>query len=476
MPSDQGWTADARCGVFVSATVSDGGSGTPEAPVKTLAEALALAAQIEDESARRVYACAEEFEETLTVTSSVTVFGALDCTANWRWGDEPKTTLRATPGAVPLTMRVVGGTVHLEDLHIIAPSIAPNDAGTSSIAAIADHCKVDLVRCVLEAGDAAPGASGAVPPSPREQAPDGIAGNPACSAAAVITAPPEVNDCGTTLDTTDDSRGGRGGVGRDDRGTSGDIGYPDEKNNDNSGGYNSTTATCTAGKKGSDGDPGVAGAGARGIGQLSSTGYAGTPGGDGQRGKIAQGGGGGGGSRGNTECSTIAGSGGASGASGGNGGAGGCGGAGGKGGSPGGSSIALVSLNAKLTFQDVRLIAGDGGRGGDGAAGQTGGLGGYGGAGGEGQSFGPNNSVRDACAGGRGGNGGNGGNGGGGLGGHSLGIAFVGTPDTIPSLDGATIKLGAAGAGGEGSDVAHDGDAGLALPLLDFGAPPAPGP
>ncbi|WP_437328390.1 hypothetical protein [Sorangium sp. So ce381] len=473
MPSDPGWTADARCGVFVSATASDGGNGTPEEPAKTLAEAIALAAQIEDESARRVYACAEEFEETLTVTSNVIVFGALDCTANWQWGDQRKTTLRATPGAVPLTMRVVDGTVHLEDLHIIAPPTAEEGAGTSAIAAIADHSKVDLIRCVLEAGDAAPGASGAAPPPPRDQAPGGIDGNPACSKIGVEAAPAETNDCGTTMDTTDDSRGGLGGNGLNDRGTSGGIGYPDEKNNDNAGGYDSSNARCSAGRRGSDGDLGIAGAGARGVGQLSSTGYAGAPGGDGQRGKTAQGGGGGGGSRGSTECPGTN----DGGASGGNGGAGGCGGAGGKGGAPGGSSIALVSLNAKLTFHEVRLIAGDGGRGGNGNTGQTGGLGGNGGEGGEGMVFGPSNSVRDGCMGGRGGNGGNGGNGGGGLGGHSLGIAFLGTSDTIPSLDGATIDFGAAGAGGEGSDVAHDGDAGLALPLLDFGASPrAPGP
>ncbi|WP_437769488.1 hypothetical protein WMF27_08110 [Sorangium sp. So ce281] len=471
MPSDQGWTADASCGVFVSATASDGGNGTPEAPVKTLAEALALAAQIEDESARRVYACAEEFEETLTVTSSVTVFGALDCTANWRWGDQPKTTLRATPGAVPLTMRVVGGgTVHLEDLHIIAPTIAENDAGTSAIAAIADHSKVDLVRCVLQAGDASSGASGAAPPPPREQAPDGSDGNPACSATTVTTPLPETNDCGTTLDTTDDSRGGRGGIGLQNRGTSGDIGYPDQKNNDNAGGYNSSTVMCGAGKRGSDGDPGAPGAGGDAVGQLSSTGYAGKPGGDGQRGKTAQGGGGGGGSRGNTECPGTN----DGGASGGNGGAGGCGGAGGKGGSPGGSSIALVSLDAKLTFHEVRLIAGKGGQGGNGNAGQIGGLGGNGGSGGLGSSA---TFVSDACAGGDGGKGGTGGKGGGGQGGHSLGIAFLGTPDNIPSLDGVMYELGNGGPGGAGSDVAHNGAPGLALPLLDFASPPpAPEP
>ncbi|WP_437929604.1 hypothetical protein WMF37_10130 [Sorangium sp. So ce291] len=456
--------------MFVSATASDGGDGTRAAPVKTLAEAVQLAAQKEDETARSVYACAQTFEEALTVTSGVNIFGGLDCEANWQWEDGKKTTLTASPGAVPLAIRAEGATVRLEDLHVVAPSIDPDDAGTSVIAAIAERCAVDLARCTFEAGHAAPGAPGEASPPQPARPPQGNRGVNACSADDVSALAPLPNECGTE-DNIDESLGGRGGNGFVTRGTDGASGSPGTDANPNGGAYVSIGGTCTAGDTGSDGDPGAPGAGARGIGQLSSAGYAGLPGRDGQGGKTAQGGGGGGGTRGNTSCpgSTDGG------ASGGNGGAGGCGGAGGQGGSPGGSSIALLSLDATLTFRGVRLIARNGGRGGDGAAGQDGGPGAYGGPGGAGSST---SDVRDGCYGGSGGRGGTGGRGGGGQGGHSLAIAFQGTPDTAPSLDGVMmVQLGAPGEGGRGSDNEHKGDAGQARNLLDFSSPqraPAP--
>ncbi|XXY46929.1 hypothetical protein WME91_43700 [Sorangium sp. So ce269] len=452
--------------MFVSATAGDGGDGTPDAPVKTLAEAIQLAAQNEDETARRVYACAETFEEAVTVTAGVTIFGGLDCEADWQWDGEKKTTLTALPGVVPLTMRAVGETVRLEDVHVLAPSIDPDDAGTSAIAAIADRCRVALVRSTVEAGDAAPGIPGDAAPAQREPGHDGEAGSDACSKDVVTTVAPTPNDCGTP-DTSDDSRGGRGGSGYDVRATDGDHGSPGEEDYRNAGIYSDISETCSSGGLGRDGDPGEPGAGGRGIGQVSNTGYAGVPGGDGRAGKTAQGGGGGAGSRGAFACPMTD----NGGASGGNGGAGGCGGAGGKGGSPGGSSIALLSLNARLTFRDVLLIAGKGGDGGDGSAGQIGGPGGRGGSGGRRGYDSDGNLItgmRDGCTGGTGGHGGNGGRGGGGQGGHSLGIAFQGTPDTLPSLDGATVQLDAAGPGGSGSDAEHNGDAGQASELLDF--------
>ncbi|XYI00432.1 hypothetical protein ACMHYB_12020 [Sorangium sp. So ce1128] len=456
--------------MFVSATASDGGDGKPDTPVKTLAEAIQLATQNEDETERRVYACAQTFEETLTVTSGVTIFGGLDCEANWQWEDGKKTTLTASPGAVPLAIRAEGATVRLEDFHVIAPSIDPDDAGTSAIAAIAERCAVDLARCTFEAGHAAPGAPGEASPPPPARPPQGNRGVYACSANEVSTVAPVPNECGTE-DTADDSIGGRGGNGFVERGTDGGSGSPGADANLNAGAYVATSGACTTGDTGSDGDPGAPGAGARGIGQLSSTGYAGLPGRDGQGGKTAQGGGGGGGTRGSPLCPGPT----NGGASGGNGGAGGCGGAGGKGGSPGGSSIALLSLNATLTFDGVRLIARNGGRGGDGAAGQDGGPGAYGGPGGTGSST---IDVHDGCNGGSGGRGGTGGRGGGGQGGHSLAIAFQSTPDTAPSLDGVMmVQLGAPGEGGRGSDNEHKGDAGQASNLLDFSSPqraPAP--
>ncbi|WP_437637783.1 hypothetical protein [Sorangium sp. So ce854] len=461
--------------MFVSAAASDGGDGTPDAPVKTLAEAIQLAAGREDEATQRVYACAERFEEAVTVTAGVTIYGGLDCNANWIWNNEKKTILTASPGVVPLTMRAVGATVRLEDVHVVAPEIGSNDAGMSAIAAIAEHCGVALVRCTFEAGDAAPGAPGEAPPLQRGPGHDGISGNNACSGETVSTAVPMLNDCGTT-DTSDDSQGGRGGGGFNDRGGQALSGSPGAASNSNGGIYDATSNTCSNGEMGKNGDPGEPGAGARGIGRISSNGYAGVRGRNGTTGKPGQGGGGGAGSRGHTSCPGLN----NGGASGGNGGNGGCGGDGGNGGYPGGSSIALLSLNARLTFHDVELIAGNGGRGGDGSAGQTGGMGGRGGTGGlRGRDSNGDliDGMRDGCAGGPGGHGGTGGKGGGGQGGHSLGIAFLSTPDTLPSLDGATVQLGDPGAGGEGSTSEQNGDAGQASELLDFSPsqrPPAP--
>ncbi|WP_437962257.1 hypothetical protein WME76_44155 (plasmid) [Sorangium sp. So ce119] len=460
--------------MFVSSTGSDDGAGTPDAPVKTLAQAIQLAVTKEDEAARRVYACAETFEEAVTVTAGVTIHGGLDCKSNWRWDGEKRTVLTASPGVVPLTMRAVGDTVRLEDVHIFAPEIDPTDAGKSAIAAIADRCKVALVRCTVEAGDAAPGASGAGPAAQREPGNDGTPGNDACSAETVSTVAPLPNDCGTP-DTSDDSLGGRAGNGFLDRGGGALSGSPGEALYPNAGNYDAASTTCSNGGPGRNGDPGEPGAAGRGIGQLSSMGYAGVRGQDGKNGRTAQGGGGGGGARGNYSC-PLSNNGGASG---GNGGAGGCGGAGGKGGFPGGSSIALLSLNAKLTFREVLLIAGNGGEGGDGSEGQTGGQGGGGGRGGlRGRDVNGAliDGMRDGCTGGMGGQGGTGGRGGGGQGGHSLGIAFQGTPDTLPSLDGATFRLGDPGPAGTGSS-GQNGDAGQASEMLDFSSPqraPAP--
>ncbi|KYG02805.1 PE-PGRS family protein [Sorangium cellulosum] len=131
---------------------------------------------------------------------------------------------------------------------------------------------------------------------------------------------------------------------------------------------------------------------------------------------------------------------------------------------PGGSSIALISLDAALSFEDVTLKAGHAGNGGNGGPGQPGGQGGAGGPGGRV----PDGSAgfRAACDGGKGGTGGTGGRGGGGQGGHSLGIAFRGAP---PSTDGVTaIELGDPGIGGQGSDAGHSGAAGMASNTLQF--------
>ena len=97
---------DAACGVFVSSSLgSDDNAGTLEQPVRTLARAFALAV----EGQRRVYACAELFEEATEVPAGVEFRGGLDCAAGWAYvGSTRKTTI--APGAAGvIALRVLEG-------------------------------------------------------------------------------------------------------------------------------------------------------------------------------------------------------------------------------------------------------------------------------------------------------------------------------------------------------------------------------
>ncbi|AUX30019.1 MULTISPECIES: PGRS family protein [Sorangium] len=490
MPRQNPDGVDDTCGVFVSARGgASNEAGTKAEPLSSLQEAVDLA---KEKGIRRLYACAgdgEDFIEAVVVPGGVAIYGGLDCNDGWKWvGDTKKTSLTAEKGVIPLTMRGQPGTVHIEDLHVVAQSTEQQDAegaGLSSIAALAHSTSVELVRCVLEARHAGAGADGAAHPGPAAQGARGEVGGNACSAA------PEVdvrggrmvtNECSTSGDADDDSWGGKGGNGSVHNGDRGDDGRPiliSIDGAENGGVGNNGLHYCAPGRPGNvinDGAPGTAasgspGADATGIGEISLNGYAGVSGGDGGRGAPGQGGGGGGGERGVSTATDIRYCPGSrpgeeqrrAGAAGGSGGAGGCGGAGGRGGLPGGSSIALISLDAALSFEGVTLKAGNGGDGGRGGPGQPGGPGGQGGTGGrvpDGAA-----GLLPACDGGTGGTGGTGGKGGGGQGGHSLGIAFRGAP---PPTDGATIELGDPGTGGQGSDAGHSGAPGMASNTLEF--------
>ncbi|WP_437598190.1 PGRS family protein [Sorangium sp. So ce590] len=464
MPSESAGAVDDTCGVFVSTSGNDKHAATKDAPVKTLGAALALA---EQRGKRRVYACAEMFEEAVEVTQGVTIYGGLDCASGWvRAGEQKKTVLTAGVGEIPLVVRGGGGEgdVRIEDVHVKARGVGPDEqvafAGVSSIAALAEEASVELVRCVLEAGDAAAGEAGAAYGVGAMRSEDGKPGEQACSAAIVVTSGSAKNDCGTPEDASDDSFGGYGGNGRPDTGGSGDDGSPVAAIN---GGKGEGVDVCTEGTAGDIGTEGGPGAGATGLGEISSRGFTGVAGSDGAKGGTAQGGGGGGGAKGGAGADKCPNEASAGGASGGSGGAGGCGGAGGRGGSAGGASIALISLNATVGFEQVTLKTGRGGAGGRGGGGQEGGEGGAGGPGGtkpEGAT-----ALNDACAGGAGGKGGPGGLGGGGQGGHAIGIAYKGA---MPSTQGATIEPGEAGPGGAGANAEGEGAAGVKVEVRAF--------
>ncbi|KYG10003.1 hypothetical protein BE21_14720 [Sorangium cellulosum] len=463
IPSENASGVADTCGVFVSSGGDDASEGTKEAPMKTLSAALARA----EKGKRRVYACAEGFEEAVEVAGSVTLYGGLDCASGWGWaGEQRKTVLTAGAGEIPLVMRGGGGetNVRVEDVHVQARGIDAGDvtlAGASSIAAVAEEVSVELARCVLEAGDAAAGAEGAAYETSAMGGAEGNSGVEACSGPGVLGGLPVTNDCGTPDDTSDDSSSGLGGQGAAESGGAGTKGSPGATLNGGMGEEGSTM--CTNGIAGANGTEGRPGAGATDVGDISASGYTGVAGHEGTKGSTAQGGGGGGGARGGAgegKCMLAESAGGASGGS---GGAGGCGGAGGRGGGAGGASIALLSLNATLSFEQVTLKTGRGGAGGKGGAGQEGGEGGAGGPGGkkpEGAT-----ALNDACAGGAGGKGGAGGRGGGGRGGHAIGIAYKGA---MPPTQGATIELGEAGDGGLGASAEAQGEAGVKAEVQAF--------
>ncbi|MCC6557579.1 MAG: PGRS family protein [Polyangiaceae bacterium] len=451
VPSESADPVGNECGAFVATSGNDAASGTKAEPVRTIAKAIEIAGA----KGGRVYACAETFEENVEVPGGVTLFGGLDCANGWAWiGETTRTTVTA-PGVIPLRLRGGEGAARVEDVHVVAPSIDaadPSMRGRSSIAAVAEGIAVELSRCVLEAGDAAPGVDGPSFATSAMGGAVGNAGNEACSDNLVDPGLEQLNDCGTPGDNTDDSVGGVGGTGNVNSGGPGANGLPDGAMN---GGTGESAGVCTAGTTGDTGVDGTPGAGATGLGTISASGYVGPAAADGTRGLPGQGGGGGGGSKGGTAAGQcVAGS--AGGASGGSGGAGGCGGLGGKGGGPAGASIALISLGATLTFDAVTLRSGRGGTGGVGGQGQSGGTPGGGGPGGA--VPGGLSNLNPGCLGGNGGPGGTGGRGGGGLGGHSLGIAFQGS---APPTEGLTVETGDAGLGGAGVDPQHDGAPGV---------------
>ncbi|WP_437737789.1 PGRS family protein [Sorangium sp. So ce1335] len=462
MPSKNAERVDASCGVWVDASTGhDGDAGIPSAPLKTIAKALDVAWT----KGKRVYLCAQKFEESLLVPGGIEIYGGLDCTSNWRWiGKSEKTTITAPEGETPLSFHGGNGVAVLEDLHVIARSILPIHtglAGRSSIAVNTSGIPLYIRRSTIEAGDGAPGAlGGSFMNTPAEAGTSGNFGNAACTSATVLGGTPVSSTCGTPDDRADDSRGGSGGLGGIESGDDGTDGVPGASMNHGRG--ESETGRCTAGRDGEDGEEGLPGAGATGFGWLFLEGYTGPLAGDGTPGKPGQGGGGGGGAKGGAGTLMCPFASSAGGAGGGAGGAGGCGGLGGIGGGAGGASIAVFAGSATAHLEDVVLKTGRGGDGGDGGLGQDGGEGGLGGSGG---ILGKATGLNSACSGGNGGRGGKGGDGGGGLGGHSIAVAFA---VRAPDLKNTTIEIGEAGLGGRGAGPRYDGADGVAAEIYDI--------
>ncbi|XYH92680.1 hypothetical protein ACMHYB_32990 [Sorangium sp. So ce1128] len=448
------------CGVFVAHRGDDADEGTRKEPVRTLRRAVEKA---RNEGKRRVFACAEVFDEAVTLPSGIDLWGGRDCTTDeWGWPDTLSVTeIAPEPGRVPLQVKATQGigTSNISAVRLVAADAI--EAGASSIAMLATGgVKAVVTWSEIIAGNGADGAPGE--DAPLERAQNGAPANhgaAVCSDELVEGGAIAVTACadGTT------SVGGSGGVGERDAGGAGEAGEPapsaEQASSEGRGGRGErATGACEPGMPGRDGAGGTSGSGAlQNSVHLSSSGLHGARGQDGTPGGTAQGGGGGGGTRGRGVCDRREPQGGASGGS---GGGGGCGGRAGKGGGAGGSSIAaVVVVGAEVEFNHTTLHAGRGGNGGAGGRGQQGGHGYPGGVGGE-AGMNAGGEIAYACHGGHGGKGGHGGHGGGGLGGSSVGIAW--DDSHLTTKADTMFELGAPGDGGLGGDPGGTNDDGQA--------------
>lgn len=453
-PSEDACVLRDDLGVFVSSTRGvDGAAGTRTAPVKTIANAIALAAT----RSVRVYACDDVFPESVTLVNGVNIFGGIDCVT---WKVSTKKTVISPPEGVPIVANNLTTTVRIEGVQAVAKD-APLPGG-SSIAMIANNASVVLTNVDLLAGAAAAGAAGA-PGTTGTSGDVGVNGSD----------PVSTGVCGGYYEKR--AVGGAGGVNARNGGKGGNgqgcvigtLGGTDGAGATTTCGRGAPTltASCRDGQAGCVGTPGIAGAKGTGIGTLSLGGYT-TPVRAGRGTDGGAGGGGGGGGGGGTRID----GGGTSqtGGAGGGGGGGGYGGGGGEGGAAGGASIALVSIYSNVVLNKSRLVAKNGGNGGAGGASGAPGSGGVGGGGGASGSCvttptGYTCNSMPGCDGGVGGSGGAGGHGGGGVGGPSLGVAYKGTAPVVDPV--TTIAVGAAGAGGPAPNT---GDPGVAAPQRAF--------
>ena len=468
-PSDAACVLDEAYGVFVASPLeADGGAGeggvdvdsaTADGsrlrPYPTLGQALANLG-----SKTRIYVCNGLYSEEVSITTAVSLYGGLSCSATssgLTWSYVGGTAEVSSPSAAP-PLSVTGvsspGVVTVEDMAFTSPDATA--AGTSSIAAWVASSSVNFLRVTLRAGHGAKGQAGADGTANPNYVGTAAAGSPQVWTGPGVTAisggAGGVNQC----KQTGTSAGGDGGLGCSRYAGSPGLGTP---------GAASPAAPATqpgrdglpagadlpmgagvvpANDPGADGvaEDGGAAAAPQTYGVLSPAGWLPSAGGDGAPGNPGQGG------AGATDplygaCGTSA-----QDIGGGGGGAGGCGGAGGWGGGGGGASLALVALGSTIDLKDCTVIASAGGAGGPGGAGQDGQPGGLGGDDG---SFGSAHAQGAA-----GGNGAGGSGGAGGTGGISVGALYGSSMITSDAATTESTTLGPAGApGGPGRAGSH---------------------
>lgn len=380
-------------GVFVSTSLgSDDAPGTAGRPVKTLKKAFALA----NEQKQRVIACAETYEENLTLVDGVSAYGYYECAvAPWKRGDR-RAVVKA-PASPAVLARGLTLPTRIEGFAIHAPDLEGTVAAAGNAASVAlevrDSKGLIVSESLLHGGAGAHGEEGKEGAVNVESGTStGGAGEPqagfaSCTAVQAVFA---VALC-ASLTTIGGGRGGKstcasgasGGPGGD--GGDGEWFNPGGRTTEPTRNVHgrplvATAQTSVGGAEMLPGAPGVRGKdgtnGANGAWSLTAAGFAvgnGTAGTDGDPGR---GGGGGGGAHdyrcaGGLSCSP-AGSAYFYTASGAGGGAGGCAGIAGTAATGGGATIGALVIKSTIAFERTRIETARGGQGGKGTLGSVG--------------------------------------------------------------------------------------------------------
>jgi hypothetical protein len=448
-----GIDGDARRAIFVAPTGDDAAEGSREAPVRSLARALALAVELARD---HVYLARGTYQGHVQLPSGVSLFGAYD-PATWQRSRASVTRVLGAPmaaGSAGITVDSVDVPMEIQLLTVEAPATDARDAqgrGRSAYAVrvLGGSEPLALRGCKLVAGAGAPGAHGA-PGDAGEPGGDGRTGHGGNGWGRGPSACGHSGGTGGFRGTCSMATLTHPGEGGDGDGPGGPEG------NGGARGSNGTSPLPGGpGDPGSHGMPGTPGAAlAAGAAPGDGATYVPATAPGGTAGTAGAGGGGGGGGGASAHCPSPEVS---TGGNGGGGGGGGCPGDGGQGGRGGGGSFALWVRGASVVIEATSLLTHSGGPGGDGAPGGDGGQGGRGGpAGAAGTPTGAPGGE-----GGRGGDGGPGGPGAGGPGGPSIALVSVGDA-AITLGPGVTFSTGPGGEGGEGGEGAPDGPAGIA--------------
>jgi hypothetical protein len=476
-----GIDGDITKGIFVAGGGANTGTCglTTSTPCQTISFGIIRAVQA---GKQNVYVQSGTYNEVVVLLNGINVWGGYDF--GWQRGPYSDPAHRVTivgaqdtgtggDGefmAVRAHDLIVGVT--MGDLIIQGPNATGTGGnsgldGRSSYGVHAKAATLNLVRVQIQAGNGAPGGTGASGADAvivdaqsymvGGQGGNGDEFNTACDSSSRGSGGGGASNTCTSSPSTRSMNGGPGGPGGT-MDTDCGLFSLDLTARAGSNGQNANFVTGTFGRGGSGGsggdacgpttpgNPGVVINGSGGTagagGYLVGSGYwyahAGNGGGTGENGS----GGGGGGGAGGCDVGTDS-----YGAGGGGGGAGGCAarGGGGGGGGGGGSFGVFAVSNSTVNMTNVDLVRGLAGKGGDG------GIGGRGQSGGAGGPIGAFPGGAMPGVGGAGAHGGHGGGGGGGQGGRSVGVAWT----AGSSISGAPNPTGgAAGTGGNGGQSA----------------------